>query len=77
MLKHETLTVPKVHRPLLNGLWLAIASVLRKLNAGYDDREIRLHMYELTKKEAWAEIRGDIANEEYHRRLHEFWTSGG
>lgn len=57
-------------------LFLAIASVLQKLNAGYNDYDIRLHMGELTQDEARAEIREDIANEERNRLTGEFWNGG-
>lgn len=58
-------------------LFLAIASVLRKLNAGYDDYDNRMDRGELTPDEARAEILGDIANAERNRLSEEFWTSGG
>lgn len=57
-------------------LFLAITSVLRKLNAGYDDYDIRLQMGELTPDEARAEILGDIANEEENRLAGVFWSGG-
>ena len=73
----KTITAPKIHRPLLNGLWLAVAAVLRRVNAGYDDYELRGRVGEWTRDEARAEILGDIANAEWNRLAGEFWTSGG
>ena len=65
-----------VPRFTFNGVFLAIASVLRRLNSGYNDYDIRLQMGELTPDEARAEILGDIANEERNRLAGEFWSGG-
>ena len=73
----KTLTAPKIHRPLLNGLWLVVAAVLRRVNAGYDDYELRGRVGEWTRDEVRAEILGDIANAERNQLADEFWTSGG
>lgn len=58
-----------IPRFTFNWLWLAIASVVPRLNAGYNDYELRLHMCELTPEEARAEILSDIAN--HHKRMRE------
>ena len=76
----KPLSIPVSHRPMLNGVWLAIASVLRWVNRDYgyfEYYELRLHMGELTKDEARAEILSDWANAERNRLAEEFWTSGG
>lgn len=59
---------------IFNGVFLAIASVLRRLNSNYDDYDIRLHMCELTADEARAEIRGDIANHDKRTREALAWS---
>lgn len=69
----KPLTIPATHQPLLNGVWLSIASVLRFINRDYNDYDIRLHMGELTRDEARAEILGDIVNAERNRLAEEFW----
>lgn len=67
----KNISVPRVS---FNRLWFAIAAVLRWLDRGYDDYDIRLHMGELTRDEARDEIMGDIDNAEQNRLSGEAWS---
>lgn len=69
----KTRTVPNPPRPFLDGVWLAIALGLRKLNAGYNDYSIRELMGELTPAELAREAAETRANEEWNRLAEEFW----
>lgn len=65
-----------IPRFTFNWLWLAIAYVLRRLNAGYNDYELRGRMGEWTRDEARAAILSTIANAEQHRLDGEWWSGG-
>lgn len=72
-----SINVPKnisVPRISFNWLWFAITYVLRWVNRGYDDYDLRFEMGELTADEARAEIMSDIVHAERSRLVDEAWS---
>lgn len=64
----KRISIPRrVTRLSFNGLFLSIASVLRRLNRGYNDYELRGIAGEWTHEEARVEILASFANEEKNR----------
>ncbi|MEO6566720.1 MAG: hypothetical protein ABIO63_11910 [Casimicrobiaceae bacterium] len=61
-------------RSPLAGLLYTIAGILAWVNRGYNDYDIRELMGELTPAERRAEKAADVAHEQYHTDLHDFYS---
>lgn len=68
---NKTVSVPRF---TFNRLWLAIASVLRWVNRGYDDYDIREWMGELTPVELAAEAREAKAVQDWNDAAAYAWS---